>query len=309
MDNPTTPDALPHHWISRMPESLQPYLRLMRLDRPIGVWLLLIPCLWGEALASLAEKHALPNVWNLFLFVCGAIVMRGAGCIWNDYIDRDLDRQVARTRARPLAAGIVSERETLLLMVTLLLAGLVILMQFDGFSIFLGLLSIVPVAVYPYVKRFSDFPQLVLGLAFSWGALLGWSAHGGPLGLAPIMLYASAICWTVGYDTIYAMQDVEDDALIGIGSTPRHFGKNATAFVGICYALAIVFMGSAFKLAQAGFIAYVGILLLILLLGRQVYMLKADDPTSALHAFRENKLAGLTVFAALVLDGIILYAF
>jgi 4-hydroxybenzoate polyprenyltransferase len=304
-DNGITPDALPDHWIERAPHTLQPYLHLMRLDRPIGIWLLLIPCLWGVALSSLAIQRALPNLWHLFLFALGAIVMRGAGCIWNDYIDRDFDRRVKRTKARPLAAGHISVREALLLMTTLAMMGLVILLQFNGFTIFFGLLSTGLIGIYPYVKRVSNFPQLILGLAFSWGALLGWSAELNSLSFAPIMLYAAAIAWAVGYDTVYAMQDIEDDALVGVGSTPRFFGKNAKLFVAACYLICALFMASAFKLAQTGFAAYAGLLIFAFLLGQQVYQLEGENSVSALKAFQANKLAGLVLFASLIADGLL----
>jgi 4-hydroxybenzoate polyprenyltransferase len=308
-DNSTTPDALPDHWIERMPASVQPYLRLMRFDRPIGIWLLLLPCWWGSALATNAAQKVLPNFWHLFLFALGAIAMRSAGCIWNDYLDRDIDRLVTRTRVRPLAAGLLSPREGLLLMAALMLAGLVILQIFNGFTVFLGIVSIGIVAIYPYVKRVSDFPQLVLGLAFAWGALLGWSAYFDGLGLPPILLYAAAICWTVGYDTIYAMQDIDDDALIGIGSTPRHFGDKSKIFTGTCYVLTVLLLASAFKLAQTGIAAYLGILAFACFLGWQVYDLHEKKPESALKAFRSNKYAGLVIFVALLLDSLLRFGF
>lgn len=304
-----TPDALADHWITRAPAGAQPYLRLLRFDRPIGIWLLLLPCWWGSALASLADRKMLPNIFHLILFAIGAILMRGAGCIWNDYLDRDIDRQVARTRVRPLASGELSTREALLLMAVLMLAGLVILLFFNGITGFLGVLSIFIVAIYPYVKRVSDFPQIVLGLAFSWGALLGWSAYFGTLGIPSIILYAAAICWTIGYDTVYAMQDAEDDALIGIGSTPRHFGEHAKIFVGICYALTALLLATAFKLVEAGALAYLGILGFAVLQGVEVYKLHATDSGSALQAFRSNKYAGLMIFAALVADALVRFGF
>jgi len=292
-----------------MPASIQPYLRLMRFDRPIGIWLLLLPCWWGSALAANADQKALPSFWHLFLFILGAVAMRSAGCIWNDYLDRDIDRQVARTRVRPLAAGTVSPREALLLMAALMLAGLVILLLFNGLTVFLGILSIGIVAIYPYVKRVSDFPQLVLGLAFAWGALLGWSAYFDSLSISPILLYAATICWTIGYDTIYAMQDIDDDALIGIGSTPRHFGDKSKIFTGACYVLTVLLLASAFKLAQVGVTAYLGILIFTAFLGWQIYDLHEKNPQSALKAFRSNKYAGLVIFVAIVCDALVRFGF
>jgi 4-hydroxybenzoate polyprenyltransferase len=190
-----------------------------------------------------------------------------------------------------------------------MMMGLIILLQFNGFTIFFGLLSSVLVAVYPYVKRVSHFPQLVLGLAFSWGALLGWSAQLNSFSLAPVMLYAAAICWAIGYDTIYAMQDIEDDALVGVGSTPRFFGKNARLFVAACYIVSVLFMANAFELAQAGLTAYAGLLVFAFLLGQQVYQLQAENPVSALMAFRANKPAGLIIFGSLVCDGFLRFSF
>ncbi|MES2907328.1 MAG: 4-hydroxybenzoate octaprenyltransferase [Pseudomonadota bacterium] len=303
--SPPPGDALRDHWVSRTPLAIQPYLRLMRLDRPIGIWLLAIPCYWGVGLASLTDQRMLPNIWHLVLFTLGAIFMRGAGCIWNDYLDREIDAQVERTAARPLASGQVSIRETFLLMIALMLAGLVVLMQFNGFTVIMGFVSIALVAIYPYIKRFSDFPQVVLGLAFSWGVLLGWTAHFGILSVAPLLLYAAAICWTIGYDTIYALQDLDDDIMIGIGSTAHRFGANTKIFVTCCYALSIALAGSAIEMANGGVAAFAGLVIFALMLGRQIYDLRIDSSKTALDAFRSNKWAGLILFLAIVLDGVV----
>ena len=300
----TPHDAIKGHWVERMPAEIQPFLRLMRLDRPAGVWLLLLPCFWGATLASIANNQPLPNMWHLLLFTLGAFAMRGAGCCWNDYLDRDIDARVARTSNRPLAAGLVSARETLLFMAALMLFGLVVLLQFNGFTIILGILSIGLVAVYPSIKRVSDFPQIVLGLAFSWGALLGWSATFGALALAPIMLYAAAIAWAIGYDTIYALQDVEDDALLGVGSTARRFRGSAKLFVALCYSFCVVMAIAALSLANAGVLAYGGLLLFGAALFYQLLKLDVDDGASALATFRMTPLAGLAFLVGLIADGL-----
>ncbi len=297
-------DAIKGHWVERMPTEIQPFLRLMRLDRPAGVWLLLLPCFWGAALASLANSQPVPNVLHMLLFTLGAFAMRGAGCCWNDYLDRDIDANVARTSNRPLAAGLVSTRETLLFMLALMLFGFVVLLQFNGFTIILGILSIGLVAVYPSIKRVSDFPQIVLGLAFSWGALLGWSAYYGSLSLAPIMLYASAIAWAIGYDTIYALQDVEDDALLGVGSTARRFRGSAKLFVAACYSFCVVMAIAALSLANAGLLAFAGLFLFGATLSYQLVKLDVNDGASALATFRMTPLAGLVLLVGLIADGL-----
>ena len=214
------------NWVDRRaPGWARPYLRLARADRPIGSWLLLLPCWWSAALASDHAGSPLPNPWHLVLFAIGTLVMRGAGCTWNDLVDRDLDAMVERTRSRPIPSGDVSVDAARGFLVLQALIGLAVLLQFNAFTIALGIASLAIVAVYPFLKRVTHWPQIGLGLAFSWGALMGWAAVFGRLDVPALLLYAGTIAWVIGYDTIYAHQDREDDALIGIKSTALLFGR------------------------------------------------------------------------------------
>ncbi|MEL6289955.1 MAG: 4-hydroxybenzoate octaprenyltransferase, partial [Pseudomonadota bacterium] len=246
-------DAVPANWVDRFaPAFTRPYLRLARADRPIGTWLLLWPCLWASALAASAAGSPLPNLWHMALFAIGALVMRGAGCTFNDLVDRDIDAQVARTRSRPIPSGQVSARNAAVFMVALSLIGFVVLLQFNGPTIWLGIASLGIVAAYPFMKRVTNWPQFVLGLAFNWGALLGWTAVFGSLSAAPALLYLGGIAWTIGYDTIYAHQDREDDALIGVKSTARLFGDNTHRWLRRFLIVAVSLMGAAVVLALVG---------------------------------------------------------
>ena len=221
----TVPDAPPGNWVDRLaPAAWQPYLRLMRFDRPIGAWLLLFPCWWGQALAELSLGRAYPSPFLIGLFLAGAFIMRGAGCTYNDIVDRDYDASVARTAARPIPSGQVSVAQAWVFLILLCLAGLAILVQLNAFTIVLGASSLLLIAVYPFAKRFTYWPQVVLGLTFKWGALVGWAAVTGSLSLAPVVLYAGCVLWTIGYDTIYAHQDKDDDAAVGLKSTALRFG-------------------------------------------------------------------------------------
>lgn len=297
------PDSLPRNWLDAYaPDWLKPYGRLARWDRPIGWWLLLWPCWWATALAAIASDRNAPDVWHLFLFLIGAIVMRGAGCTYNDLIDRDLDAQVARTRMRPLPSGAVSARQALVFLALQALVGAVVLLQFNGFTVLLGIASLLFVAVYPFAKRVTNWPQFVLGLAFSWGALVGWSAHFGELDAAALALYAGAILWTIGYDTIYALQDKEDDALIGVRSTARLFGKRSRVGIAAFYAGAIALFGWSFALASAGSYAFAGLAVAALYVWWIVATLDPDDPENCLRRFRANSTMGWIVFAGLVAD-------
>ena len=237
---------VPHSLVLRLtPDFALPYVQLARLDRPAGWQLLLAPCWWSTALAGDAV-HSGPDVWRLLLFLIGAIAMRGAGCTYNDILDRDLDAGVARTRGRPLPSGRVSARAAALFLAAQALVGFAVLLAFNRFSIGLGLASLIVVAVYPLTKRVTSWPQAALGLAFSWGALMGWSARFGALGAPALLLYAAAFCWTIGYDTIYALQDARDDAIVGIKSTARLFGRHARLGVGAFYLLtALLAQGGA----------------------------------------------------------------
>jgi len=298
-------DAVRGHWADRViPGPLRPYARLARLERPIGWWLLLLPCWWSAALAADAQGRALPDLTHLAVFLIGAVAMRGAGCTYNDLIDRDIDAMVERTRSRPVASGAVSPLRAMIFLALQALAGLVVLLQFNRFTILLGFASLLIIAVYPFMKRISDWPQIVLGLAFSWGALVGWTAVFGSLAWPPVLLYAAAIAWTIGYDTIYAHQDKEDDAIIGVRSTARLFGARTKPALTAFYGLAVILMAAAFAFADAGPLAFAGLLLAAAHFGWQVVSLKIDDPDNCLARFRANRTTGWIIFAGLVLDAL-----
>jgi 4-hydroxybenzoate polyprenyltransferase len=305
MPDQILPDAVRGHWADQwLPPRFRPYARLARWERPIGWWLLLLPCWWSSALAS-DSLGLLPNARHLALFVVGAIAMRGAGCTYNDIVDRDLDGGVARTRARPIPSGQVTVVQAQLFLVAQLLVGLFVLIQFNHFTIGLGALSLVTVAVYPFLKRVTWWPQVGLGLAFSWGALMGWAAITGSLGWPPLLLYAGAILWTIGYDTIYAHQDKEDDALIGVHSTARLFGERTAAFVRLFYAGATVLFSAAFLTVGVGIAAYAGLFFGAIHMIWQVRKLRIDDPDNCLMLFRSNREYGLIVFAGLMADALL----
>jgi 4-hydroxybenzoate polyprenyltransferase len=305
MPDQILPDAVRGHWADQwLPPRFRPYARLARWERPIGWWLLLLPCWWSSALAS-DSLGLLPNARHLALFVVGAIAMRGAGCTYNDIVDRDLDAGVARTRARPIPSGQVTVVQAQLFLVAQLLVGLFVLIQFNHFTIGLGALSLVTVAVYPFLKRVTWWPQVGLGLAFSWGALMGWAAITGSLGWPPLLLYAGAILWTIGYDTIYAHQDKEDDALIGVHSTARLFGERTVAFVRLFYAGATILFSAAFLTVGVGIAAYAGLFFGAIHMIWQVRKLRIDDPDNCLMLFRSNREYGLIVFAGLVADALL----
>jgi 4-hydroxybenzoate polyprenyltransferase len=299
-------DAVRGHWADRyLPEVVRPYARLARLERPIGWWLLMWPCWWSSALATDAAGWRFPNLWHLILFLLGAVAMRGAGCTYNDIVDRDLDARVARTRSRPIPSGQVTARQAAIFLVAQALVGLIVLLQFNGFTVILGLLSLVTVAVYPFMKRITWWPQVGLGLAFSWGALMGWAAIFGRLDWAPVLLYAGGIAWTIGYDTIYAHQDKEDDALIGVHSTARLFGSRTRPLLVLFYGLATVLFAGAWWMAGVGPLAYVGLALGAVHLGWQVTTIDIDNPDQCLMLFRSNQYYGWIVFAGLVLDTVV----
>jgi 4-hydroxybenzoate polyprenyltransferase len=297
------PDAVPRNWLDRYaPDWLKPYGRLARWDRPIGWWLLLWPCWWSAALAAIAAERPAPVLGHLALFLIGAIAMRGAGCTYNDLVDRDIDAGVERTRMRPLPSGAVTPAQALIFLVLQALAGALVLVQFNLFTVLLGLASLLAVAVYPFMKRITDWPQFVLGLAFSWGALMGWAALFGRLDAAPVVLYAGAVLWTIGYDTIYALQDKEDDAIIGVRSTARLFGRRSRVGITCFYAAAIVLMGLALVLADAGIFAFAGLGAGLLHATWLIATLDPDDPRNCLKRFRANSTTGWIVFAGLLLD-------
>lgn len=297
------PDAVRGHWADRLaPVGLRPYLRLARIERPIGWWLLLLPCWWSAALAALAAGRPWADPLHCILFLIGAVAMRGAGCTYNDIVDRDLDTKVERTRGRPLPSGQVSLKGAVAFLILQCLVGLAVLLQFNGFAIATGFASLGIVALYPFMKRFFWMPQIVLGLAFAWGALMGWAAAFGSLSAPAVALYLGSISWVVGYDTIYALQDIEDDEVVGIKSSARFFGEKVRLGVAACYGLTIVFMVVAFVLADAGPIAFAGLAVFAFHLGWQVARIDRSDGAGALRLFRSNRDAGLILFAAMTLE-------
>ncbi len=294
------------NWVDTLaPAWARPYLRLARFDRPIGSWLLLIPCWWSAALAAGAGETVAGLPATLALFFVGAFAMRGAGCAWNDIADRDLDARVERTRSRPIPSGQIGVRQALAFLVALALTGLVVLLQFNGFAIGVGIASLGIVAIYPFMKRVTSWPQIVLGLAFSWGALMGFAAAFSTLGAAAFLLYAGSIAWVVGYDTIYAHQDREDDALIGVKSTALLFGARTRIALAIFYALAVVLIGAALWQCGSGVAAWAGLAAFAAHLAWQTAALRIDDPALCLRLFRSNRDAGLILFAGLLADALL----
>ncbi len=291
------------NWVDTLaPSWLRPYLRLARLDRPIGSWLLLIPCWWSSALAAVAAHARGPSLVHIVLFFIGAFAMRGAGCTWNDIVDRRLDAGVERTRSRPIPSGQVSVLQAAMFLLLQALVGLAVLLSFNGFTIALGIASLAIVVVYPFMKRITYWPQIVLGLAFSWGALMGWAAAFGSLAPAPLLLYAGSIAWVIGYDTIYAHQDREDDALIGIKSTALLFGERTKPMLSVFYALAVVLLGAAGFIAGGGIVFALGLCVFAAHLVWQIVRLDIADPDNCLAVFKTDRDAGLILFAALLLD-------
>jgi 4-hydroxybenzoate polyprenyltransferase len=293
------------NWVDTIaPTWSRPYLRLARFDRPIGSWLLLMPCWWSAALSA-GVAHRLDRLpLDLALFFIGAFVMRGAGCTWNDITDRDLDAKVERTRSRPIPAGQVSVKQALVFLVAQALVGLVVLLQFNRFAIATGIASLLIVAVYPFMKRITWWPQIVLGLAFSWGALMGFAVTFGRLDATAFVLYAGSISWVIGYDTIYAHQDTEDDALIGIKSTARLFAERTHQALVIFYSLAVVLIGVALMLAGAGLAGWIGLAAFAAHLAWQIRRLKIGDPALCLRVFKSNREAGLLLVAGLLIDAV-----
>jgi 4-hydroxybenzoate polyprenyltransferase len=300
-------DAARDNWVDRLaPPVTRPYLRLSRADRPIGTWLLLIPCWWGLLLAAAADPGGLRafDLWIALGCALGALLMRGAGCTWNDLTDREIDARVGRTRSRPLPSGQVTPRQAAVWMVAQAAAAFLILVTFPPEAIALGTASLALVAVYPFAKRFTWWPQVFLGLAFNWGALLAWTAHSRDLGPAPVLLYLAGIAWTLFYDTIYAHQDREDDALIGVKSTARLFGAHTRPWL-LGFLLAATLL-AALAVAAAGLTgpalaaALAGTLGFALHLGWQLRRLDIDDGALCLGLFRSNRDAGLVLTAGLL---------
>ena len=291
------------NWVDTVaPPWSRPYLRLARLDRPIGSWLLLMPCWWSAALAA-GIVHDLSHLpVTLALFLVGAFAMRGAGCTWNDITDRDLDAKVERTRSRPIPAGQVSVKQALAFLILQALVGLAVLLQFNRFAVATGIASLLVVAIYPFMKRITYWPQVVLGLAFSWGALMGFAVTFASIDATALVLYAGSIAWVIGYDTIYAHQDVEDDALIGVKSTARLFGVRTHAALTLFYGLAVLLIGAALMLAGVRYPAWIGLAAFTAHLAVQIGRLRIGDPALCLKLFKSNRDAGLMLFAGLVVD-------
>jgi len=340
-------DALRGSWVHRfLPRALWPYAQLARWERPIGWWLLMWPCwwslmlglLWLASMSDRAPSEEIPTIWRslldsavhfvngpgrlLLLFMIGAIAMRGAGCTWNDFADRDIDAKIARTRSRPLPSGRVTRRDAFVFLALQLAVGLVVLLQFNASTIWLGVASLVTIVVYPFMKRITWWPQFFLGLAFSWGALMGWYAIVGyifpiqdqvqtlqfwreyPLGaaqqLTPFILYLGCICWVIGYDTIYALQDIEDDALVGVKSTARLFGENAKPAIAALYAVAWLLFALAFFLSNVTWPGWIGLALGGVHMAWQVATLDPADPVRCKKLFYSNSHFGWILFAGLV---------
>jgi 4-hydroxybenzoate polyprenyltransferase len=298
------------NWVDTVaPVWLRPYLRLTRLDRPIGWWLLLMPCWWSAALAAIPAGRWGPDPWHVLLFLVGAIVMRGAGCTWNDLVDRDIDARVERTRSRPIPSGQVSVAAAAVFLVLQALLGFAVLLQFNRFAVGLGFASLAVVVIYPFMKRVTYWPQIFLGLAFSWGALMGWAAAYGRLDLPAYLLYAGSIAWVVHYDTIYAHQDREDDALLGLKSTALLFGARTRPALALFSTAAVALIALAGWSAGASIVFALGLAAFAAHLAWQIARMDIADPDLCLRLFKSNRDAGLILFAALILDATLRRAF
>jgi 4-hydroxybenzoate polyprenyltransferase len=294
-------DIVATGWVARLPRSWLPYLLLARVDRPIGTWLLFLPGLWGILLAGPSPAEAIRLI---LLFGIGSLVMRAAGCVVNDLWDRDIDRRVARTAGRPLASGMLRPWHALVFLTVLLLVGLAILLQLNGLAQTLGVASLLLVALYPLAKRVTWWPQLMMGFTFGFGAPLGYAAGAGQLSVAWAVLYGAAILWDLGFDTIYAHQDREDDALVGVKSTARLFGEQTAPFLAACYAGTVLLLGLAGWLTGLSGWFYPALALPAVLLGRQVVTLDINDPALCLRLFRANREAGVAVALAILVGWI-----
>jgi len=292
------------HWALRLaPESARPYLRLIRIDRPIGTWLLLFPCWWSLALAG-AASGTWPAPRLVVLFALGALVLRGAGCTYNDIVDRDIDARVARTAARPIASGQVPVGAAVGFLAGLLLIGLLVLLQLDPFAIFLGVASLLLVASYPFMKRVTYWPQAWLGLTFNWGALMGWAAVSGAVAPPAVLLYLAGIAWTLGYDTIYAHQDKEDDALVGVKSSALRLGAATKPGLVIFYGLAAALFAAAGLSAGLGWSYLLGVAAVAVQFAWQVATLDIDDPANCLQRFKSNRLVGWLLFGGILASAV-----
>jgi len=293
------PDSERRGFIGALPPRLRPFASLMRLDRPIGSWLLYWPCAWSVALAGVGSR------WDLFMWLgLGAFAMRSAGCVYNDIVDRALDAKVERTRLRPLASGRVTLISAWLLIAALCLIGLVVLLQLNLTAAIVSLVSIAPVAAYPFMKRITWWPQAWLGIVFSWGALVGWPAVTDSLALTTFLLWFGSIAWVVGYDTLYAIQDIEDDALVGVKSSARRLGDRAPLGVGIFYAIAVLLWGAAIWTVRADWVALLALVPAALHLANQALRAQPRDGELALKLFRSNRTCGLLVFLGMLAVGL-----
>lgn len=299
-------DARNTNWVDNgAPEFMRPYLKLARADRPIGMWLLLWPCWWSLSLAS-PQFEGTPPAFMLImlLYVIGAYVMRGAGCTYNDIVDKDFDGKVDRTARRPIPSGQVTIVQAWVFLITLLLVGLLVLIQFNTFTIILGASSLVPIALYPFMKRWTWWPQAFLGLVFNWGALMGWASITGSLSPAPVLLYVGAMLWTLGYDTIYAHQDKEDDALIGVKSSARVLGDKTKPFLIAIYGASVMFCGLAGWVAGTHWMFFLFLFFFAAHLAWQIRKLDISDPVVCLALFKSNRDAGAILFLAFFLGAV-----
>jgi 4-hydroxybenzoate polyprenyltransferase len=293
------PDSERRGFIGALPPRIRPFASLMRLDRPIGTWLLYWPCAWSVALAGVGGR------WDLFLWLAlGAFAMRSAGCVYNDIIDRDLDARVERTRLRPLASGRVSLRSAAILIALLCLVGILVLLQLNWAAATVALCSVAPVALYPFMKRITWWPQAWLGIVFSWGTLVGWPAVTGSLAWTAFLLWFGSIAWVVGYDTLYAIQDIEDDALVGVKSSARRLGAKAPIGIAIFYAVAVLLWGAAVWQVRPDLIALLALVPAALHLLNQALRGDPADGELALRLFRSNRTCGLLVFLAMLVVGL-----
>lgn len=307
MPTPSNPgsvaDAPRGNWVDTFaPAWLKPYARLARWDRPIGYQLLFWPCAYALALAAIADPARGFDWFALVLMFVGAVLMRGAGCTFNDIVDRDIDMKVARTRLRPIPSGQVTTRNAALFLVVQALLGFLILIQFNAFTIWTGIASLVLVAIYPFMKRITWWPQLFLGLAFSWGALVGWTSQTGSLALPPILLYLGCIAWVIAYDTIYALQDIEDDALIGVKSTARLFGERVKPIVMGFYGAAVALWLAAGLAAGASWVLALGLIVVAVMLGWQVVTVDKDVPDNPKARFLSNHWVGLVLTVVMLAE-------
>jgi len=309
--NPTTADLKPADaqastWVDKTPEALRPYLRLMRLDRPTGTWLLFWPCVFGLILGAIASERQFAG-WHdltlLILFGIGSLAMRGAGCTYNDIVDREIDARVARTRGRPIPSGAVTLRDAWLFLIAQCLVGLAVLLQLNRFAVLLGAASLLLIAAYPFMKRITWWPQAWLGLTFNWGALLGFAAQTEMIDWADAMLYAGLFFWTLGYDTIYALQDKEDDALVGVRSSALALGGYARLGVALCYLAALALWAVSLHLVRQEWFALLALLPIALHLLGQAATLRPDNGDDALAKFRSNRTAGFLMFLACLVVG------